>query len=392
MSSHRPGHHVLRSSLQIPDDPAWSGAAGYFPPLAAALDRAYRFLKRAPSHSDDYYAAYREVIPYRSLPVSLQQQMHLEYVLAQAYMGTGDLPEALASANKAMELAEDLHDHTAGVELWYLGGAAKVIQNAPREAADYFVRSLVTLWDLDQGDGPVDPAFELDLLIRLAATEYEQANYDSSALYLHEARALARTWVPDDTLQSATIVWLDAQLLRWAGDLSKALSTAMGSAEIFDRMAPSSTSAGRIQIIVAETALDLAESFASDPPSHAQLAYVGLAESYAQHGRDLCRASDDAIGQGLAQLALQRIGRLRGQSEHRIGVIEDVARTARQVGDIALLGRSQASLGDEFETLRQYTAARNSYQRAWRLLEEHDLRAMAKWPHRSFLHLAERDV
>ena len=104
----------------------------------------------------------------------------------------------------------------------------------------------------------------------------------------------------------------------------------------------------------------------------------------------LARQERDAIGLGMAELALDRVYRLMGRYrafEGSIAVIEDVIRSARQVNDMSLLGRAETALGETLFAAGRVEAACLSYFRAQTLLAEHQLDGLAIRPQRALVAL-----
>jgi hypothetical protein len=317
--------------------------------------------------------------------------MNSEFILAQAYASEENLAEAADSTETALEVAHMLKDQPAEVELQYLRGNVADAELEIAQARDYYTASLQTLRSLAVDATPIDPAYELTLLIRATAMSFELAHYDAAYSYLSEALVLRDGWLPEAKKESAYIVWLGAQLLRWQGGLNEALSTAIAAADQLLNSGPLMM-AGRIQTIVAETALDLADTFARQDAPGGRQAFATLARPYARRAVQLAHETSDRIGALLARLVAARVDRLLTTSGSRIQVVEAIVRAAKRAGDDAVLGRALTVLGKEFEAELSLDAACDCYQQAWQLLENHQLYAMALVPRRAFLQLNERYV
>jgi tetratricopeptide (TPR) repeat protein len=382
---------MLVTSLLVPDAPAWHTSTGYSHEARVALQNAYAAMRMAQQDPDAYRRAYVAVIPLRANKLCLQQRMNSEFILAQAYASEEDLAEAAASAETALEVAYMLKDKPAEVELQYLRGNVADAELQIGQARDYYTASLQTLRSLAVDATPIDPTYELTLLIRSTAMSFEMANYDAAYKYLAEALILRDSWLPEAQKESAYMVWLGAQLLRWQGGLNEALPTAMTAADQLLTSGPPMM-AGRMQTVVAETALDLADTFARQDVPGGRQAFASLAAPYARRARRLARETGDQIGTLLARLAIARGNRLLGSPSGRIQAVDTIVRAAKRAGDDAVLGRALTILGEEFEAGLQIDAACDCYQRAWRLLESHQLYAMALMPHRAFLRLNEQYI
>jgi tetratricopeptide (TPR) repeat protein len=382
---------ILVSSLLLPDAPAWHWSTGYSTDARAALQDAYAAMRSAQQDPEAYRRAYVAVIPLRAHKLSLQQRMNAEFILAQAYASEEDFAEAAASVETALEVARLLKDQPAEVELQYLRGNVADAQLQLAQAYEHYTASLHTLQSLAVDEIPIDPAYELTLLIRSTAMSFELARYDAAYDYLVRALVLHDTSLPEAQTEAAYLVWLEAQLLRWQGGLNDALSSAMSAADHLLRIGPLMM-AGRMQTIVAETALDVAHMFARHDAPGGREAFAAAAFPYAQRALQLAHQTGDRVGELLARLARVRTNRLLGRSSSRIKTVETIVRAAKRVGDDAVLGRALTILGEEFETEARFDAAGDCYQQAWRLLESHQLFAMALLPHRAFLYLREQYV
>jgi hypothetical protein len=375
---------MLRSSLHVPDAPGWRHEVGYAPTLVAPLTKAYHYLKAARHAPDGYFHAFVAVLPYQSQPMSVRQRLHVEYVLAQAYSGEHAYPQALDRLDAAAEMALFLHDLAAFAEVSFLAGAVCHQLVAFVDARGYYLDALAALRSLDQGTGPVDAALEIELLSRIAALNCELANFDHAAARLREAHLLLATWAPEAQAQQATLVWLEAVVTHWRGQPDQALPLAIAAADTLTRVG-SANAAGRIQALVAEIALDFAETFPLAEQPRLREAFVRQARPYAERAIQCAREANDLTGAEVAHLVVQRCRRLSGRSSNGLQVAEGIVRKARRLGDMALLGRAYLSLGEELALRGAREGARTSYAAARHLFEEHDLRALRLWPNRMLL-------
>src|SRR5690348_11274259 len=203
---------MFTSSLQRPDATAWHGAPFYSSKAAEALSQAYLSVARAHIDPDAYRAAYLLVTPYRTGVLCLQQRMHIEYILAQAYASEADFDDAAASIARALEIANVLGDRLSEVELHYLMGSVRDAQGRLSTARHHYAASLHILEDPGLVDGfsddPLDPSFQLALLIRLAAMAFELGEYGDASQYLDDARTLQTCYLPDAHVEAASIAWL----------------------------------------------------------------------------------------------------------------------------------------------------------------------------------------
>jgi hypothetical protein len=135
-----------------------------------------------------------------------------------------------------------------------------------------------------------------------------------------------------------------------------------------------------------------AYTFARQDAPGGRQAFATLAAPYARRALQLARETGDRIGALLARLAMLRANRMLGAAVSRIQAVETIVRAAKRAGDDAVLGRALTVLGEEFEAELSIDAACDCYQQAWRLLENHQLYAMALVPRRAFLQLKEQYI
>ncbi|MGH2487259.1 MAG: hypothetical protein ACRDHE_14725 [Ktedonobacterales bacterium] len=380
--------HVLRSSLQRPDTLEWHSLRHYAPAAGESMTQAYTALQRLRDDSDAYWEAYVALIPLRSLTLCLPQHLNVEYALALTYTADGSIPQALESLERAIDVAQLLHDLPALVELHYLAGAASYMLTEFVDALDHNVYGLTYLRALATSPNPVDPQFELDFLLRIAALKFELAHYREARDSLDEARAIRETWLPSSPLIAATINWTHAQLNRWTGFAGNALHVGIATADVF-RQCGSSINAGRMCGIVADTALDLAETYASDALSQARLTYLEVSRTYCKLAQSYARDANDSVGQSLARLTQINWTRQTGRNRSTLAELEKVRKAAARSADPALHGKVLTALADEYAERGERESARHCYLRAWRELEERELRAIADWTHRKFLRFEE---
>lgn len=383
----------LRSSLQTADALSWREEAGYSHEAAAALGKAYVALGRTRSDPHAYRRAYAAVIGLQTHRLSLQQRMNVEFVLAQAYASEGDYPQAKSSAETALEITELLDDSSAQIELRFLRGSISQASIRLREACSDYEIGLSLLRELRRDDRtpqPVDPEYEIDLLIRLAGVTIELSDYDTGLASLERAHMLHTVWTPDARTSASYIAWLTAQLMRYHGELDEAVTTITSAANLL-RDDDSPINKGRVQSLVAETALDRVEAGMVAGVTEDRETLLSVAAPSARRALALAKGIGDSTGAHIARLALLRIDRLRGVPDNRLPAIEKALRHARKTDDAALTGRALTALGDDHIAKGEREAARVCYRRAWRLLEEHELLSMAAAPRRAYALLSGTD-
>jgi tetratricopeptide (TPR) repeat protein len=323
--------------------------------------------------------------------MSERQRLHVCYILALAYAADGKFAQALRWLDMALELGVALDDLGALAELLYLHGVASSRLLRYQEAAADHWDCLALLRNRDSDPNPADLAFELDVVEQLAEFEFLLAHYDRSASLLESAARLVPA-APEQRTEAAGLEWVRAQLYRWRGEKELALRHAMAAADVYAAIG-SPAASGRIQTVVADIALDLAETFPPLPAGPrlggANSAFVTLAAPYVERALHLAHESQDMEGEGMALLARARYSRARQLNEDRLPAIEGVARTAQRLEDMALLAQAQTALGHELAARREGEASLVCYRQALDTLQGSDMPALGVWAHRAIAHADE---
>lgn len=353
---------MLSSSLHTADDPDWAQEHGYSFPVAAALAKAYARLRPGAMQARSYLQAYRDVWRFRDEPQSDRQRMRVFFIIGMGMMAAEDFAVAAEWLENAMELADKLHDDGALAELLHArGGAYRAISEFGLAAVDYRL-CLALVREQGEKYGIEDVEIELSTTVQLAGFEYMQAHEQTAEQLLHEAAGIARHSGASD-VDGATIQWMWANLEHTRGELGSALQRAIQAADVYAAVLGSSPSNTRVQYLVAEIALDLAEASGARP-GDGRNAYLTLAGPYAERTMALGRAGFDESGEAMGLLVSARYDRLRGYADHAVRTLEGVVRKAEQVHDIALLVQACVALGREHSVHGASSAAMHWYYRA----------------------------
>lgn len=193
--------------------------------------------------------------------------------------------------------------------------------------------------------------------------------------------------------RSAEISWVKALVHRWSGRPEVALRHAMAAAEEYSALNQLS-SLGRIATVVADTALDLVESFgASAMPqtmSLPQQLYAALAKPYVVLAMDtLQKKGDDPIGVMLATLTQARLERITHQDTERLAKIAEVITFALKQANPEILSMAQTTLGDEFRACGETEQSLVCYRLALDTLRATEYPVIGIWAKRRLLQAAE---
>lgn len=366
------------SSLRIPDSPALRHDNGYSPALAGALTQAYRFLKPTPSHPADYLQALTTLAPHLLRRMSPHQRMRVCYALGMVYLGLDDFPQAVALLDDAIETADAVRDTTAFAELAALAGAAKTTLLQYTAGAAYYADAVRALQSLRAAGHIVDDGILTSTLLNLSANRFTLGDYARCAGHLTESRQiLNQSPITTDTpLYHASINWMTALLHRWDGRLESALRLALSAAHTYEQ-SDAILNTGRVRMVVAAIALDLAEAHATTPADDRHHAYLHLARPAIQRATLLAAQANDPNGIQQARLLDIRYSRARGYHATGISFVEDMLRASAGTGDPAVLAQTHMAMGDEWVVRGEREYALISYRNAIRVCEEFELNALA---------------
>jgi tetratricopeptide (TPR) repeat protein len=369
---------MLASSLRFPDRPAWRKAKNYSPAVADALTQAYEHLKWGPTHSRAYCDAYDTIVPWLTARMSKRQQMHAYYVSGKAQSALGETGLAVTDLTHGLELAAlYLRDHRAMAQLAHLRAIAYSWQLQYRAAVTDLHDCLAIVRSLRRYATAPTRAFELTVLRNLAGFEFMCSNFDEAREHLQQAQAIPHSSAQDILDRSATH-WITALIERWRGSAMDALQQAQIACEGY-REANDSRSLGRIQIIIADIALDLALFF---PPGDIRDSYITLALPYGQRAAMLAHSSDDLVGADLAQLVQARAA-IISRRESSSAQIVQVIRDAERYHDASLEASAYTALGYDFDGQGDIEAARLCFREVAHMVEDTDISALGVWAKRA---------
>lgn len=386
--------HTLPSSLRIAPPRVGGDEHAYSLVVANALTRFHRLLSEAghtPSSIHQISQASKELRAYQQKPMAVRQRLLLEYLLAWATAQEGDLRAALIHLDASLVQAERLRDWRAYCELAWRAGIAGQRLGFYVDAHCYLNESLGAIHNLVQhGDSP-DNNLRFDLHLRLASVNFELALFAEASRHLKEAAMLLRSLGAQAYRQAASLSWIQALLYRWKGQLPAALDSAMLAADDLERAAPSGALA-RIQLVVVETALDLAERFTHAPlapSSRGYATYMDVTNRYIHASMQLTQEATDPVDAMISRLLVHRWRRLGHIGGNHVAAIESVAHDAEILGEMGVVGRAHTALGDEHIAQGEHEAALTCYRRASDILERHKFRALAILPRRALLMASE---
>jgi hypothetical protein len=355
----------LESSLRTPIDPRWEEEEGYSPLVADELRGVFALLQTA-EERDASLQAYDRLRSCIQRPHSRHQQLQLFYALGLTFLRLGETELAQTTVETALDLADRLPDLAATAELMYLAGSVAYATGAYKPGADYLTSAGALLTQLGDEDDPADTALMIDALSTNALCLYSLQAYPAAWAAVKEARLLVAR-PPGDPLRAGTLALLAALLHRWTGDPARGLQEAMAGAEAYAEWGVTRIQRlylARMQRVVAECALDLAEASAPHLTGLGRDTYLRIARPAIQRALALARETDDAASRGMALLIQAREQRLRGKQTNRLATIAAVIKSAEELEDPALAILAYTARGEELAARNEREAALESFQTA----------------------------
>jgi tetratricopeptide (TPR) repeat protein len=371
-------------SLYTSDLPAWRAYPDYSVPVAAALDRAYVILFGPIDSPRRYEAALHAVESVQNLPMCPPQRLRIDFVKSVVYANLSENVPSLEAIDEAIAGAEALQD-TASLRdgLHFRGPILRRVSLLEQAAEDY-QRALTLQRELGEVIGAFDPVFELDLLSQLVGYTFYSGHYDAAEQTLEEAHTVAARTPRLSTSRKGKLLLArldlgEAHLLRWRGEAALALEPASRASAVFTELG-SPSNAGRVESMLSDCALDVAERVAQGTHRDSLLRlarrHIDLARAFAQEG-------EDQMSTWMIRLREARYSRLVRANEDRIAAILKIARLAQAVEDEVMLSEAFTFLGDELASQGEIESALNRYREAIAVMEGSEVPAQEKWARRS---------
>jgi len=380
-----PSWRHLPSSLHVLTDPRWMAESRFSHQVAARLQQAFALLRHGGGQLSAYLDACALACSCLTLSQSPRQRLQVFHALGLAYLGLGELAQALTTVEIAVDLAEGLPDLAACAELAYLAGSLARGQGKYALGADYLAYAAALLVDLGDEDDPADTALMIDTLTMHATCLYALQGYDAAWAAIDWARLLVSR-PPGDPLRAASIAWVAAILHRWTGDSARGLEQALAASEVYALQGTSTShqmALGRLQTIVAECALDLAAASSAGLVGFGHETYLRIAGPAVRRATLLARETHDIGGGGTALLARVREERLRGRGTDRLATIGSVLKRASRLGEPDLAIQAYTVRGDEFAARQELGSALASYRLADELSTRHTVPVLGLFSRRA---------
>jgi tetratricopeptide (TPR) repeat protein len=368
----------------IPDASEWAGEDDYNSLVASALTCAYDRLQPDGRITGEVLACLAPILTAR---MCKSQRLRVLYIVGSCYAAEDPPAPALEPIDEALELALELNEMRAQVDLLLLRAVVNRYINQIPDAADDLEDCLQVLGKLNLRDDWNEDELRLTLMatLRLAEQEFLIGAYAECEGWLdHAATLLPR--VGDDPESLGRYTWTRALLLRWRGDYEHAFTMAITAAgHISARHDPQNLS--RIEAGAGDILLDLAERSSRQDDKGASAAYLTQAEPYIERAIAIAVASDFQASEMLARIVRARLQLLQGLPGDRRMLLEEIANMAREHQDMPTACKAYTGIGRECEALHDDASAKEWYRRAVSVLNESRAVADAVWAQRALWRL-----
>jgi tetratricopeptide (TPR) repeat protein len=373
----------LESSLRTPSDRHWKQEEGYSLLVDHELrhifdllryDRERAFLRGDREHAllphvDEHTASLQacdDALACLNRPQSPHQRLQVCYALGLIYLHLGESDPAQSIVETALDLADPLPDLAVRAELLQLAGSLACSRGDYKPGADYLATAGTLLTLLGDEDDPADTALMIDALTTRGICLYTMQAYPAAWASVNAARRLlARP--PGDPLRAGSLALLAGLLHRWTGDPARGLQEVIAGAEAYAEHGVTRVHKlylARMQRVIAECALDLAEGSSPRLSGFGRDAYLGIARPTIEQALVIARETSDLSGENMALLVRARVERLSGEQTDRLTTIHSALDCAEQIEDPALAILAYTARGQELAARDECEAALDAYQTA----------------------------
>ncbi len=184
----------------------------------------------------------------------------------------------------------------------------------------------------------------------------------------------------------ARLAWLRALVARWSGDYQQALVEVIAAVGYY-RQLHDPEMLSRIEGLTGETLLDMAEQSRAHGDEQTCAGYLARAEPYIQRAIQIAVASDYQGSEYTARIIRARLLLLQEMAGDRKPLLEELANTAKQHQDMALVCKAYIGIGRECEAEGKFDEAKEWYRRAIAALKESKAVADTVWAQRALWRL-----
>jgi len=376
--------------LLFPDHALWRHHSLYSADVASRLSSVYRLLRSAAGDTRAHETALSRMLPCLTQQMMPYQQLNVFYMLGMCCSGLSAYTEAIDWLTEALELALDIEELEALVDLLILRGANFRAISYDAEAAEDYTFGLELLEAPTPGKQQRNRPLQLHLITARAGVEFMLAHYTTAEALIAQGQALALD-LPNVAVDLAALRWIEALLYRWRGEPQLALVKALQAVEIIKEKG-TACSLSRLSSVVADAALDAEESLPKDAHHRLRTELFTVAHTFAEQAIRVGHEAADFNGEALGTITQARLNRARQDNRDTQSVIESAIRTARHLGDLCLLAEAQTALGKDLAAQGQMESALSCYRNVLAITEISDLPAIGVWARRALLRASEMRV
>ncbi len=376
---------LLRPALLRSDHPTWRRDSFYSQPAARMLETAFGRIAVTDASPDEFLRACGLVAPWLDAEVAARQRVRVLLLFARTHEIDDEYADALRYVERALETGVRSHSYDDVIDL--------LIYHAKLERAlcqyDIATDDLYACLELLHEHAPdnavsLDPSLELELLAQLADYEFYLGHFQTAEQLAHEALSIAPQ-APHRRIDAASAARTQANLDRVRGYSREALPTMRHVAMIYSDVPAPAISRGRLEYLVAEFEMDVAENIPAGPAAAQRTQPLKLARNRLDMADELTITSDDSSGRGLVALGRVRYSRLRGTNSDRVAKIEKVMRLAQRLDDHVLLAQAFTALGDELASQGVQERALSCYRQTLGILDGSQVAALGVLARRRLL-------
>ena len=384
---------MFDSSLHYPDKPEWKHEPAYREEVAARLAGIFRIIDNPYFIDEPYQRAIEQADYCLSLPMSTRQRMVAHWAQSKGYIGLLEWRRSSDALDDAHDLAEDLNDLPSCAEIAYTNGRVCAADLNYESSGDYNALTLSHLSHLNTSERSPDPDFESHVNLNLASANFTLERNDDARTNLEQAKTLL-DFLPIDIVQNperfrhvANIYWVEAILERWFGQLPIAYNTALRAYDMYSRLPPDKylNEIATIGGVIAETAIDLADSLSKDPYSTARRTYLAVARSYIELAAKAANSGQNDLTAGITLLTHARFLAAVGRTAEAEHYVEVADMTANEQQNLAIAIQARTTRGRIYALCGEKNRALNCFQTALELARSSALPALGIWARRELL-------
>ncbi|HEY7092450.1 MAG TPA: hypothetical protein VH393_04690 [Ktedonobacterales bacterium] len=320
-------------------------------------------------------------------PMAKSQRLRVLMILVACGAASDPPTAALRPLGEALRLSRELNEVRARLELLLIGAYVNRFMSRAVDAQENLREWLETV-ELLKARGewrPEDGVTMLHVMLRRAQVEFNLRQLGECWWWLDQAAAqLAEIGEHPDA--QARLSWMRALAYQSEREYEEALAEAGAAVGYYHKLRdPEMVS--RVETLIAEILLDLAEERRPLDDDTASTAYLAQAEPHIERAVQLAFHGGFEASEALARIMRARWQRLQGMPGDRLPLLEELANKARQNQDMPTACLAYTAIGEECEAVSDLTSARGWYERAIAVVRDLKIESVAVRPRRALTRL-----